>query len=233
MSFIQPCGAIDMSTQTEILEAALPGDSAGTAAWAWVAVRTLGPQHRGRMLSHLTALGELDRTLRFGQLARDEQIQAYVERIDFGRDQVFGIFNRRLQLAAMAHLAFEPVVDASEPAAEFGVSVLEGWRRRGYGARLFDHAVTHARNRGVRNLLIHIARENSAMLAIVRRAGADVQFDGAEATAQLPLPQDTLATQIEELVGHQAAEVDYRFKRQVLRLDKLRKVCFPSPSVGP
>jgi len=60
-----------------------------------------------------------------------------------------------------------------------------------------------------------------------------VQFDGAEATAQLPLPQDTLATQIEELVGHQAAEVDYRFKRQVLRLDKLRKVCFPSPSVGP
>jgi GNAT superfamily N-acetyltransferase len=222
-----------MSNQTEILEAALPADSAATAAWAWVAVRTLGPQHRGHMLTHLTALGDFDRSLRFGQLATDEQIRAYVERIDFERDQAFGIFDRRLQLAAMAHLAFEPVLGESEPTAEFGVSVLERWRRRGYGARLFDHAVTHARNRGVRNLLIHIARENSAMLAIVRRAGAEVQFDGAEATAQLPLPQDTLATQIEELVGHQAAELDYRFKRHVLRLDKLREVCLLSPLLRP
>lgn len=219
-----------MSHQTEALEAALPGDSAGAAAWTWIAVRKLGPQHRSRMLAHLTALGDFDRGLRFGQQATDEQIRAYVERIDFERDLVFGIFNRRLQLAAMAHLAFEPVIDASEPAAEFGVSVLERWRRRGYGARLFDHAVMQARNRGVRNLLIHIARENSAMLAIVRRAGADVQFDGAEATAQLPLLQDTLVTQLEQLVGHQAAELDYRIKRHVLRLDKLREVCLLSPS---
>lgn len=218
-----------MSHQTEALEAALPGDDAGRAAWSWVAVRNLGPQHRSRMLTHLTALGDFDRCLRFGQLATDEQIGAYVERIDFERDLAFGIFNRRLQLAAMAHLAFEPVIGESEPAAEFGVSVLERWRGRGYGARLFDHAVTHARNRGVRNLLIHVARENSAMLAIVRRAGADVQFDGAEATAQLPLLQDTLATQIEERVGHQAAELDYRIKRHVLRLDKLREVCLLPP----
>jgi hypothetical protein len=133
----------------------------------------------------------------------------------------------------MAHLAFEPVTGETGPTAEFGVSVLERWRRRGHGGRLFDHAVTHARNRGAHNLLIHIARENSAMLAIVRRAGAEVQFDGAEATAQLPLPQDTLATQIEELVGHQAAELDYRFKRHVLRLDKLREVCLLSPLVRP
>jgi len=222
-----------MSSQTEALEAALPGESPGGAGWTWVAVRTLGPQHRSRMLAHLTALGDFDRSLRFGQLATDEQIRAYVERIDFGRDLVFGIFNRRLHLVAMAHLAFEPVLDASEPTAEFGVSVLEHWRRRGYGARLFDHAVTHARNRGVRNLLIHVARENSAMLAIVRRAGAEVQFDGAEATAQLPLLQDTLATQLEEMVGHQAAELDYRIKRHVLRIDKLREMCLRSPLGGP
>jgi GNAT superfamily N-acetyltransferase len=222
-----------MTNQTEMLEAALPGDSAGAAAWSWIAVRTLGPRHRGRMSTHLTALGDLDRGLRFGQLATDEQIRAYVEGIDFERDQVFGIFDPRLQLAAMAHLAFETVPDEFEPAAEFGVSVLERWRRRGYGARLFDHAVTHARNRGARNLWIHIARENSAMLAIVRRAGADVQFDGVEVTAQLPLPHDTLATQIDEFVGHQAAELDYRFRRQVLRLDKLCEVCLPSPLVRP
>ena len=93
------------------------------------------------------------------------------------------------------------------------------------------NAVTHARNRGARNLWIHIARENSAMLAIVRHAGADVRFDGAEVTAQLPLPQDTLATQVDELLGDRAAELDYRFERHALRLDKLREVCLPSPLI--
>ena len=30
----------------------------------------------------------------------------YVQQIDFDRDEVFGIFNRRLRLLAMAHLAY-------------------------------------------------------------------------------------------------------------------------------
>lgn len=169
----------------------------------------------------MLALNEPDRLLRFGQIATDEQIQHYVEHIDFDRDLVFGVFNRRLQLVAMAHLAFESSTDQAVPAAEFGVSVLERARGRGYGAQLFDHAVTHARNRGARNLLIYIARDNTAMLSIVRRAGARMRFDGAEVTAELPLPADTLASQLEELVGQRAAEFDYSIKMHVLRLDKL------------
>ena len=70
-------------------------------------------------------------------------------------------------------------------------------------------------------MAIHIARENAAMLAIVRRAGAHIVFDGAEATAQLDLPAHTLATQVEALVESQAANIDYRIKMQVLRLDRL------------
>ena len=42
-----------------------------------------------------------------------------------------------------------------------------------------------------------------------------MQFDGSEAVARLLLPPDTLGSQIEELVGHQAAEIDYRIKMQV------------------
>ena len=110
------------------------------------------------------------------------------------------------------------------------VSVVARARGRGYGARLFDHAVTHARNRGAKTMMIHIARDNTAMLGIVRRAGADVQFDGSEAIARLLLPQDTLGSQIEELVGHQAAEMDYRIKMQVLRLDRLRPPCLRQPA---
>ena len=210
-----------MTTQTDLLEAALPKGTGARASRTWVAIRNLGPQHRGRILTHLLALNEKDRLLRFGQVATDEQIRTYAEHLDFERDLVFGVFSRRLQLLAMAHLAFEPSTDPPAAAVEFGVSVLERARGRGYGAQLFDHAVTHARNRGARDMLIYIARENSAMLAIVRRAGASMRFDGAEVTARLPLPSDTLASQLEELVGHQAAEIDYRMKMHVLRLDRL------------
>ncbi len=207
---------------TDLLEAALPSNPGPAKAPRWVPIRTLGSHHRERVLAHLLALEERDRWLRFGHAASDEQIALYAQGMDFDRDEVFGIFNRRLRLVAMAHLAFAPRGDAGEPAAaEFGVSVLPSTRGRGFGGRLFEHAIMHARNRGVRRMHVHLARENSPMLAIVRRAGAHVRTEGGDAMAELDLPADTLGSQIEELLGHHAADFDYRLKLQALRLDRL------------
>ena len=139
---------------------------------AWVPIRPLAERHRGRILRHLLSLDEGDRYLRFGYQASDHQIERYVERIDFMRDEVFGIFNRRLELIALAHLAMpdSPSDRAEGGAAEFGVSVVRKARGRGFGARLFEHAMLHARNRGVQTLTIHALSENAAMLKIARDA---------------------------------------------------------------
>jgi len=179
----------------------------------WAAIRTLADRHRPRVLSHLLGLDDEDRLRRFGHLATDERIRHYAAQLDFQRDEVFGCFDRSLQVVAMAHLAHE-----GEGVAEFGISVSAHARGEGLGTALFDHAVTHARNRGVHTLVIHLARDNTAMLAIVRRAGARVAFEGGDVVAELPLPADTLGSQIAELLGHQAAALDYRIKMQVLRL---------------
>src|SRR5688572_2200958 len=80
----------------------------GFAGWAWVPIRSLAARHRPRIAAHLMALDPHDRYLRFGHPATDEQIAKYVDTIDFERDEVFGIFNRRLELIAMAHLANAP-----------------------------------------------------------------------------------------------------------------------------
>jgi ribosomal protein S18 acetylase RimI-like enzyme len=209
--------------QTETLEAALPKDTPSAhGPRRWVPIRVLGPQHAPRVAAHLLALADDDRMRRFGVLASDERIRNYAEHIAYKRDEVFGVFDRRLKLVAMAHLAFESAGAKAGGSAEFGVSVSAHIRGRGMGSRLFDHAVTHARNRGVSTMVIHMARDNAAMLGIVRSAGADLSFDGGDAMAHLPLPADTLGSQIEELLGHQAAELDYRFKLQVLRLDAMR-----------
>jgi GNAT superfamily N-acetyltransferase len=203
-----------LSTQTDILHAALAPPTPPKAP-RWLPVSSLGPRQRTRVLAHLLALGDDDRHLRFGQIATDEQIRSYVDHIDFARDEVFGIFDTRLRLVAMAHLAFAQ----DHRSAEFGVSVLPHQRSRGFGARLFEHAVVHARNRGARSMAIHLARENGPMLAIVRHSGAGVRFEGSDVVADLPLPEDTLGTQLGALMETQAAEWDYRLKLQVLRLD--------------
>jgi RimJ/RimL family protein N-acetyltransferase len=193
----------------------------GDAAFRWIPIRSLAERHRPRILNHLLALGESDRYLRFGYPASDTQIRRYVDQIDFERDEVFGIFNRRLVLIAMAHLAYlgDHVGDAEK--AEFGVSVLPHARGRGYGAHLFDHAVLHARNRGVDTLIIHALSENTAMLRIARNAGAQVVRDGGESQAALKLPPEDIASRIGELVEDRAAELDYQLKLQARRMDAL------------
>jgi RimJ/RimL family protein N-acetyltransferase len=185
-----------MTQQTESLEAALPrGRHLPPGAVPPLAANAHAECIAQReVCKHLLALNTKDRVLRFAHAASDEQIRHYASQIDYSQDEVFGVFDRGLRLVAMAHLAFAP----DGLAAEFGVSVLERVRGRGFGARLFEHAVMHARNRGVSTMVIYVARHNAPMLAILRRAGAELSFDGAEATGPLPMVADTLGTQ----VGH-------------------------------
>ena len=179
----------------------------------WVPIRALAPRHKQRILAHLLALSDNDRYLRFGYPATDEHIQHYVDGLNFVRDEIFGVFNRRLQLVGLAHLAFS--VDPKwSTCAEFGVSVAASQRGRGMGAKLFDRAVIDARNQGVHMFFIHALSENAAMLHIARRAGARVERDGSESEAYLSLPEATLDSQVAGLLQDRMAELDYQLKLQ-------------------
>lgn len=208
-----------MSAQTDPLDASAPPPQAPRPPHTplWLPVRNLGRRHVSRIVAHLQSLGDEDRHLRFGQVASDEQIAHYVQHIHYERDKLFGIFDTHLQLVAMAHLAFAE----DGQTAEFGVSVLAHQRGRGFGARLFEQAVVHGRNRGAHSMTIHLARENQSMLAIVKKSGAAVRFEGSDVVADLALPEDTLGTHLGALLETQAAEWDYRLKSQALRLDRL------------
>jgi RimJ/RimL family protein N-acetyltransferase len=192
-----------------------------------VPIRSVGPRHGERIARHLLALDENDRYLRFGYAANDEQISRYVDGLNFERDEIFGIYNRKLELIAMAHLAFSTDPELKS-CAEFGVSVLAKARCRGYGARLYDRAVTHARNDGVDMMFIHALSENTAMLKIARKAGARIERDGSESEAYLKLPPADLDSRMTEMVEEQLAQTDYRLKVQAKKfwdfLTALRKV---------
>ncbi len=184
---------------------------AAAPAPVMVPIRSIGPRERGRIAQHLLALKPHDRYLRFGYSASDEQVQRYVDGLDFERDELFGIYNRRLDLIAMAHLAFAPA-DQHKDCAEFGVSVAEHARGRGYGARLFERAAVVARNEGVGMLFIHALSENAAMLKIARNAGATVVRSGSESEAHLQLPVATFDSRMSEIALEHYAQVDFHLK---------------------
>ena len=186
---------------------------------SWVPIRSLERRHRRRIAAHLLALSVQDRYLRFGYMASDEQISAYAMSLDFERDEVLGIFNRKLDLIAMAHLAYAPMHGApsaaapKRPMAEFGVSVLTRARGRGFGSRLFEHATLHARNRGIDTMFIHALSENAPMLKIARNAGATVEREGSESEAWLRLPPDSVSSHVGEAIERHMAELDFQLKR--------------------
>lgn len=178
-----------------------------------VPIRSLSPRHRDRIIKHLLKLDARDRYLRFGYAASDEQVARYADHLDFDRDDIFGIFNRRLELIAMAHLAFAGHPE-HEKCAEFGVSVLKTARGKGLGSRLFDRAVLHARTKDVTMMFIHALSENTAMLKIARKGGATVKRDGSESEAYLELPPADLETHVSTLMTEHIGEMDYQLKKQ-------------------
>jgi GNAT superfamily N-acetyltransferase len=203
--------SVASSVATTAADAVNVVSSVGRLWRAYVPIRSLGPAHADRVAWHLKQLDERDRYLRFGFPAQDNNIDGYVDRIDWAHDEVFGVFNRKLELVAMAHLAYG---DASKTPrnAEFGVSVLKSGRGKGLGSRLFERAVMHARNHGVALMYIHALTENTAMLKIAANAGASIEREGGEADAYLKLPPETMLSNVQQMFEEQAATMDYALK---------------------
>ena len=159
-----------------------------------VAAQRLNADGRAMLLAHFLALPTKDRRLRFGTPLAPSAIAAYVDRIDFDHDAVFGVHDDRLALVAAAHVAFEDDV------AELGLSVLPEHRGRGVGRALFERAMAHARNRSIRRFFMHFLAGNEPIMRMARRFGMDIVTRADEADAHLELPPASLASVAGELV---------------------------------
>ena len=181
-----------------------------------IPISALSVEHLPHILKHLLALSEHDRYLRFGYTATDDHIQRYVDSLNFERDEIYGVFNIELEIIAMAHLALMKET-GRESSAEFGVSVAAHVRGRGYGARLFERAVIHARNEKVYQMYIHALSENAPMIRIARKGGARIERDGSETEAYLSLPKRNLDSRVTEFVADQYAKTNYSIKEDAKR----------------
>jgi len=185
-----------------------------------VLVKSLAERDRRRVLRHFMALDRDDRLLRFGTVLPDPQLDAYVAKLDFTKDIVFGVYNRMFQLVGVGHLAFtsrDAHPDSihytdKEKVAEFGVSVSRSARGQGIGTRLFERAATHCRNSDVDTLYMQCLSSNRTMMHIAKKAGMEIRREYGEADAHLHLPPPSPGSVLAEALEEQFAKIDYTVK---------------------
>jgi RimJ/RimL family protein N-acetyltransferase len=186
-----------------------------------VRVQRLTESSRPELSRHFLSLDREDVRLRFGIVIPSEAIAAYVERIDFDTDAVFGVYDEKLALAAAAHVAF------TGDMAELGVSVLPAHRGRGLGTALLARAAEHVRNRFVTRLFMYCLAENAAMMHIARKLGMNICIDTGEADAFLKLAPADPASVTGEFVEQRLALFDYALKSQAMRIKELNATARP------
>ena len=162
---------------------ALPGGNAPPPGGSW-RVRRLdaGGTARDAVLRHLRALDADDRYLRFGHTASDATLAAYVAGLDFARDGILAVgagTPSRGVLIGLAHVALQP------PQAEFGLSVLPAWRRRGIGRRLFVATMACAAGEGLAALACMTG--NASVLNMARELSFSIRLGAGEACATIAL----------------------------------------------
>jgi GNAT superfamily N-acetyltransferase len=129
-----------------------------------------------------------------------------VRGIDFLHDAVYGLYADDLVLSGVAH------VIATGETAEFGLSVLEPYRRQGCGTALLERASTWARNHGVKILYTHCLTENAVMMHMAGKLRMRIVIDSGEADAYLSLSPGTVATATEEMMEDGVAMFDHALK---------------------
>jgi GNAT superfamily N-acetyltransferase len=215
-----------------VVEPIVPHDRLSLpAGHAPALVRELTAVDRERLLAHFLALDEDDRLLRFGQIVPNHVIENYVRAIDFTRDTVFGVFNSKLELTGVGHLAYLPA-EGDKRTAEFGVSVLESVRGQGIGSKLFERAAIRSRNTHVTMLYMHCLSRNSTMMHIARKAGMKIEYAYGEADAYLTLTPADQSSIIAEMLQEQAAVFDYALKRQARQASKLFESFMPTAAAA-
>ena len=174
-----------------------------------VAVQHLGAGARPALREHFLALPPGDRRLRFGSSLSAEATAAYVDGIDFDRDELFGVHDDRLTLVGVAHLGF------GDDVAELGLSVAPAHRGRGTGSALFERAAERARNRRAARLFMYCLRDNGAIMRIARRFGMAIVTDAGDVDAHLELASPSAASITGEIVTDRLALYDYALKAHV------------------
>lgn len=154
-------------------------------------IRYLSAADEPAIAAHLLRLSPEDRRLRFFCAVGDSGIRAHCDELKTARVTLIGAFHDGA-LVGLGELS--RARPRRRLAAELGLSVDEGERRRGDGARLMAAALAIARNRFAGRMVVRYLDANRAMAALARRRGAALRRVDGEIEGVFPAPRPTLGS---------------------------------------
>lgn len=154
-----------------------------------VRIRPISPSDKGRIVDALVNMSARSRYLRFHEdrMALTDSELRYLTELDYRRHVGWG--------ALAADEPGQPGVgvarfirDGEGDAAEFAITVVDGWQGVGLGRLLLQTLLVSAAEYGVERLVGHVLPENEAALRVFRQFGArTVDHEGGALVIEIPV----------------------------------------------
>ena len=172
-------------------------------------VYRLQPHEYSRYRTHLLALDETSRYLRFGHHIRDEMIEQLCDKFESNPDEhkLFVIENEDLDVVAVGHISL------AGDETELAYSVLKEYQGKGMGSSLMSRTVEWCQNRGIKHGCMVCLTSNTAIKKLAGRHGILVHEHG-ETLADISIPDPTAASVVHEVMESNIAKLDHLGKLQ-------------------
>lgn len=145
----------------------------------------LGPQHRQVLAEAFTRLSDRSRYLRF--MAPISELSAsdldYLTDLDMVDRFAWALLVEG-EPAAVGRYAR---TTTSPSSLDVGITVLDQFQGRGLGRLLIQALAVVARSRGFKAFEFDVLAENTAMLAVLERIGAEIRSDGPVVHGRIPV----------------------------------------------
>lgn len=161
-------------------------------------VRKLWPLDTAAFRRHLLRLDEETRQSRFGSAVSDDFLNAYADTARRIGTVVFGAFTGPEMHASAELRSLHALGDAT---AEAAFAVEKDHQQHGLGSTLMDRIVAAARNRGIGQVHMICARDNSRMQRLAEKFGARIHNDYGEMLGEIATKAMTPLSLLDEALN--------------------------------
>ncbi len=181
-------------------------------------IKRLDDSNRDKVADHFLRLDSESIYSRFRINMSEEQIKNYCNKINFEQDGIFGIFDEKLKIVGIGECLISP----KSSFAEIGFSVDKEFQGLGFGTKLMEKMITHAKSKNKSTIEMSFLNTNKASLNIAKKFGLDLDRDGGETIGHIKYDnyvpeQELLKEKIEE-------NMSYFLIKQKESLDSLSKL---------
>ncbi|MGP1677926.1 MAG: N-acetyltransferase family protein [Burkholderiales bacterium] len=178
-------------------------------------IRPLTVFEREAVRKFYLSLSPEDRRKRFCCTLSDETISGYVDRVDFARDTMLGVFDEQAQIIGLAEL-----VRGAE-ASEMAFSVRPDRRGQKIGTRLMQRLLLRARICGIGKVFVMFLSDNTPMRRMADRAGMALSVVDGEAQAVRELPPPSAEELAQWYMEESVANGEYFRTLEIVRWGSL------------